>query len=79
MNEEQKVKVLSSFDKATTVKEVKLVYSTLNEGLKVKTNPIRENLGRASKATNTPVVNTKQPIVESNAVFDRMRKLAGLI
>ena len=79
LNEEQKVKVLSSFDKATTVKEVKLVYSTLNEGLKVKTTPIRENLGRASKATNTPVVNTKQPIVESNAVFDRMRKLAGLI
>ena len=79
LNEDQKVKVLSSFDKATTVKEVKLVYSTLNEGLKVKTNPIRENLGRASKATNTPVVNTKQPIVESNAVFDRMRKLAGLI
>ena len=79
LNEEQKVKVLSSFDKATTVKEVKLVYSTLNEGLKVKNTPIRENLGRASKSTNTPVVNTKQPIVESNAVFDRMRKLAGLI
>jgi hypothetical protein len=79
LNESQKVKVLSSFDKATTVKEVKLVYSTLNEGLKVKTTPIRENLGRASKSTNTPVVNTKQPIVESNAVFDRMRKLAGLI
>lgn len=79
LNEEQKVKVLSSFDKATTVKEVKLVYSTLNEGLKVKNTPNRENLGRASKATNTPVVNTKQPIVESNAVFDRMRKLAGLI
>jgi hypothetical protein len=79
LNESQKVKVLSSFDKATTVKEVKLVYSTLNEGLKVKNTPIRENLGRASKATNTPVVNTKQPIVESNAVFDRMRKLAGLI
>lgn len=79
LNESQKVKVLSSFDKATTVKEVKLVYSTLNEGLKVKTNPIRENLGRASKATNTPVVNTKQPIVESNEVFNRMRKLAGLI
>jgi hypothetical protein len=79
LNESQKVKVLSSFDKATTVKEVKLVYSTLNEGLKVKTTPIRENLGRASKTTNTPVVNTKQPIVESNEVFNRMRKLAGLI
>jgi len=79
LNESQKVKVLSSFDKATTVKEVKLVYTTLNEGIKVKNTPIRENLGRASKATNTPVVNTKQPIVESNEVFNRMRKLAGLI
>jgi hypothetical protein len=79
LNESQKVKVLSSFDKATTVKEVKLVYATLNEGIKVKNTPIRENLGRASKATNTPVVNTKQPIVESNEVFNRMRKLAGLI
>ena len=79
LNESQKVKVLSSFDKATTVKEVKLVYSTLNEGLKVKNTPIRENLGRASKSTTTPVVNTKQPIVESNEVFNRMRKLAGLI
>jgi hypothetical protein len=78
LNEEQKVKVLSSFDKATTVQEVKLVYSTLNEGLKVKTNPIRENLGRASRSTTTPVTTTKHPIVESNAVFDRMRKLAGL-
>ena len=79
LNESQKVKVLSSFDKATTVKEVKLVYTTLNEGIKVKNTPIRENLGRASKPTNTPVVNTKQPIVESNEVFNRMRKLAGLI
>lgn len=78
LNEEQKVKVLSSFDKATTVQEVKLVYSTLNEGLKVKAKPIRENLGRASRPTTTPVTTTNHPIVESNAVFDRMRKLAGL-
>ncbi len=77
LNENQKVKVLSSFDKATNVGEVKMVYETLNEGIKVKKETIKENLGRASKATTTPTA--KQPIVESNDVFKRMQKLAGLI
>jgi hypothetical protein len=77
LNESQKVKVLSSFDKATTVGEVKLVFETLNEGIKVKPNVIKENLGRASKTTVTP--NVKKPIVESNDAFLRMQKLAGII
>ena len=76
LNESQKVKVLSSFDKANTVKESKLIYETLNEGLKVKKSNIKENLGRASKATTVPT--TKKPIVESNDVFARMQKLAGI-
>jgi hypothetical protein len=77
LNENQKVKVLSSFDKATTVGEVKMVFETLNEGIKVKKDTIKENLGRASKATVTP--NAKKPIVESNDAFLRMQKLAGII
>jgi len=77
LNESQKVKVLSSFDKANTTKEAKLVYETLNEGLKTKKSTIKENLGRASKATTIPT--TKKPIVESNDVFARMQKLAGII
>jgi len=77
LNESQKVKVLSSFDKAATVGEVKLVFETLNEGIKVKPNLIKENLGSASKATVTP--NAKKPIVESNDAFLRMQKLAGII
>ena len=77
LNESQKVKVLSSFDKATTVGEVKLVFETLNEGIKVAKNTIKENLGSASKATITP--NVKKPIVESNDAFLRMQKLAGII
>ena len=76
LNESQKVKVLESFDKANTVKETKLVYETLSEGLKVKKNTIKENLGRASKSTTIPT--TKKPIVESNDVFARMQKLAGI-
>jgi S-DNA-T family DNA segregation ATPase FtsK/SpoIIIE len=77
LNENQKVKVLSSFDKAKTVGEVKMVFETLNEGIKVNKNTIKENLGSASKATLTP--NTKKPIVESNDAFLRMQKLAGII
>jgi hypothetical protein len=77
LNENQKVKVLSSFDKATTVGEVKMVFETLNEGIKVNKNTIKENLGSASKTMVTP--NAKKPIVESNDAFLRMQKLAGLI
>ena len=35
--------------------------------------------GTASKIIGGGQPNVKQPIVESNAVYDRMRKLAGLI
>jgi hypothetical protein len=77
LNENQKVKVLSSFDKAKNVGEVKMVFETLNEGIKVSKNAINENLGRASKGTMTP--NVKKPIVESNEAFLRMQKLAGII
>jgi hypothetical protein len=77
LNENQKVKVLSSFDKAKNVGEVKMVFETLNEGIKVSKNTINENLGRASKGTMAP--NVKKPIVESNEAFLRMQKLAGII
>jgi len=73
--ESQKVKVLEAFDKATTVKEVKLVYETLNEGIKEKA-PIRENLGSASKPAG---VAPKQQIVEVDSQFARWQKLAGII
>lgn len=76
LTENQKLNVLSSFDKAVTVKEVKLVYETLSEGLKSKTSKITENLGSASKPVGTA---TKQPIVESDDMVKRFQKLAGII
>ena len=77
LKEAQKVKVLEAFDKASNVKEVKLIFETLNEGMVNKTaTPIRENLGRASKASgNAP---TKQPIMEIDPQLARWKKLAGL-
>ena len=77
LKEAQKVKVLEAFDKASNVKEVKLIFETLNEGMVAKAaTPIRENLGRASKASgNAP---TKQPIMEIDPQVARWQKLAGL-
>jgi hypothetical protein len=80
LTEAQKVKVLESFDKATTVKEAKLVYETVNSGLKTKKTYVNENLGRASKSAGMAVrKTTKQPIVESNEMVMRFQKLAGII
>ncbi len=76
LTESQKVKVLGAFDKASTVKESKLVYETLNEGLKTKKLPIKESLGAASKVTGN--VNTKKPIIETDPMVERFKKLAGL-
>ena len=81
LTETQKVKVLESFDKATTVKETKLVFETVNSGFKSTPNRrINENLGRASKAAGIAVKKTsKQPIVESDEMVKRFQKLAGIL
>jgi hypothetical protein len=79
LTESQKVKVLSAFDKATSVKETKIIYETLNEGLVSKTNAkssIKESLGMASKPAG---VAPKQPIVESDQMVQRFQKLAGIL
>jgi hypothetical protein len=78
LTESEKVKVLNTFDKAETVKEVKLVFETLTESFKstVKKSAIKESLGSASRsiAPATP----KQPIIEVNDAFARMQRLAGI-
>ena len=76
LTEDQRIKVLTSFDKAASVKEAKLVYETLLEGLKTKRASLKEHmLGSASR---TVINNAKQPIIESNDQFARWQKLAGI-
>ena len=55
LSNEQKLKVVETFDRATNLREVKLVFSTLAEsfGNKVASKPskpIKESKGSASKA-----------------------------
>ena len=77
LTESQKVKVLGAFDKAGTIKETKLVFETLSEGLKEKKRPmIKESLGAASRVSKN--TNNKKPIIETNPMVARFQKLAGL-
>jgi septal ring factor EnvC (AmiA/AmiB activator) len=77
LTESQKVKVLTSFDKATSVKEAQLVFETLSEGFKEKKSPINESLLRGSASKPTGVAE-KKPILEVNDQFARWQKLAGI-
>ena len=80
LTESQKVNVIASFDKADSVKEVKLVFETVSETFTTKqpaSSTIKEHKGSASKATGN---STKPEVISevSNAVL-RMQKLAGII
>ena len=78
LNNEQKMKVVEQFDRASTLREVKLVYSTLGESFGVARNEINESKGAASK----PIASTKsekEVITESSDLKDRFKKLANLI
>jgi hypothetical protein len=79
LSESQKVNVIAAFDKAETVKEVKLVFETVvdNVGTKKETT-IKEHKGSASKATGTTAKKPEVISEVSNAVL-RMQKLAGII
>ena len=79
LSEAQKVNIIAAFDKAETVKEVKLVFETVNENVVTKKETtIKEHKGSASKATG--VTASKPEVISevSNAVL-RMQKLAGII
>jgi len=78
LSESQKLKVIASFDKATTVKEAKVVFESLNSTLTASApkQAIKESLGFASKAAG---VAPRKSIVESNDVITRMQKLANII
>lgn len=80
LSEDNKIKVINAFDKATTPNEAKLVFEALNESLETKETSksiVKEGIikGFASKpAGNAP---SKQ-IVEINEHMARMQKLAGI-
>jgi hypothetical protein len=80
LSEAQKVNIITTFDKAETVKEVKLVYETVAENItsvkSQKTN-LKEHKSFASKATGN---STKGEVIsEVSEQVRRMQRLAGII
>jgi hypothetical protein len=80
LNESQKLRVLKAFDKASSVKEAKVIFETLNEGMVSKTTKssmVNEIKSSASKATGF-ISESKNPIVEVDPMVARWQKLAGI-
>ena len=84
LTESQKVTVIENFDRAGSLREVKLVYATLAESLKGQSarapkapkKSLKESFASKPQASTRP---SKKILTESNAVSDRFKKLAGLI
>jgi hypothetical protein len=83
LTNEQKSKVIDSFDRTGTIREVKLVYSTIAESMKMGGSVKKvESVKRITEGASKPQKSTgveKQIISENSAYSDRFKQLAGLI
>jgi hypothetical protein len=85
LTNEQKVRILESFDRAVNVREVKMVYTTLVETLTVAAKTFKSRAtsskvvteGLASKPTASTA--PKKEILEENTVAKRLQQLAGIL
>jgi hypothetical protein len=83
LNNNQKLKVVETFDRAQTTREIKLVYSTLAEQFGDNTTiarkkSITESASSAVKSTR-PSKASRKVITEEAQVANRFKKLAGII
>ena len=84
LTNEQKLKVVETFDRATNLREVKLVFATLAESFGSKaastSKPIKESKGSASKAVASTKPKSAPKVIEEG--FDmkaRFKKLANIL
>ena len=79
LSNDQKMKVVETFDRATSLREVKLVYSTLVESFKTnQPEKIKESKGSASKPVASTKSEKQEIISEGSELRDRFKKLAGI-
>ena len=84
LTNEQKLKVVETFDRAKNLREVKLVFSTLAESFGSKmtstSKPIKESKGSASKAVaSTKPKSTPKVIEDGFDMKQRFKKLANIL
>tara|TARA_R110001583_G_scaffold16711_15_gene68346 strand:- start:857 stop:1954 length:1098 start_codon:yes stop_codon:yes gene_type:complete len=83
LNNNQKLKVVETFDRAQTTREIKLVYSTLAEqfgdnGSIARKKSINESASKPVASTK-PSKESRKVITEESQVANRFKKLAGII
>jgi hypothetical protein len=79
LNEGQKVNVVNSFDKATTLNEAKNVYEILKTTIKKSSN--KKALTESKTSFASKVIGGRpasQPIIKADDQISRMQKLAGI-
>jgi hypothetical protein len=92
LNEDQKLKVVESFDLTKNVREAKLVYATLGESFRSSTTretaPVAKPKAHSTKKSLTegmaskPIKSTKPSkkiLSEGNDLANRFKKLAGIV
>ena len=78
LNENQKMKVIENFDRANSIREVKLVYSTLCESLKTANRKTNIKESYASKPVGKSTAPKKEILSEGSDLATRWKKLANL-
>jgi hypothetical protein len=87
LSNDQKVRIVENFDRATTVREVKMVYSVLAESLvpqkevkatKTAKKIVAEGLASKPVPSTAPKADATEVIAE-NSVVKRLQQLAGII
>ena len=82
LDNNQKLKVVETFDRAQTTREIKLVYSTLAEQFGDNSTINRKSIKESASApvaSTKPAPEAKKVISEEVEVANRFKKLAGLI
>jgi len=81
LNNDQKLKVVETFDRTKNLREVKLVYATLAESFKKPSKPISESVSKGS--SSKPVASTKpakqEVLSEGAELRNRFKKLANIL
>ena len=80
LSNEQKLKVVETFDRTKNLREIKLVYSTLAESFRgVKVAPVKVSKGSSSKVVASTKTQKDEVLSEGAELKGRFKKLANIL
>lgn len=76
LSAEKQIKVLEAFDRANSIREVKLVYATIAESIR---NSSKKRTKKITEVASRPMRSDRKKILtENNDMVSRWQKLAGI-